>query len=216
MLSKESIHAVMLTLKKERTESPALCVPHDWMLDDNTYKAETARSLMLCVVGMPGCGKSIFLTTASNLGYSIVSMGDAVREETEKRGLPPDRHGEVAQLLREERGLAAVAHLVAEKVAPDCIVDGVRGLAEIEVFKKKHSVGIVAVHASPRTRFSRVQKRQRPGDPLSWDEFTERDARELKFGIGDVLALADCMLVNESTLEHFRGECRRFLKRRCL
>ncbi|MGC1120628.1 MAG: AAA family ATPase [Candidatus Methanofastidiosia archaeon] len=169
---------------------------------------------MLCVVGMPGCGKSIFLTIASEDGYHVVSMGDAVREETLKRGLPPYKHGEIAQILRDERGLAAVAYLVVEKMTPDCIVDGVRGLSEIEVFAQKYPVDIVAIHASPRTRFCRVQKRQRPGDPLSWDEFTERDARELKFGIGNVFALADYMLVNESTIEHFEEECRAFLKRR--
>jgi dephospho-CoA kinase len=184
------------------------------MVHGNTYKEETVRLSMLCVVGMPGCGKSIFLTIASENGYHVVSMGDAVREETLRRGLPPEKHGEMAQILREEQGLDAVAHLVVEKITPDCIVDGVRGLSEIEVFTRKYPVDIVAIHASPRTRFCRVKKRQRPGDPLSWEEFTERDTRELGFGIGNVLALADYMLVNESLMEHFEKECRAFLKRR--
>lgn len=181
---------------------------------DKTYKGQRARFYMLCVVGMPGCGKSIFLTAASELGYCIVSMGDAVREETEKRGLPPDRHGEIARILREEQGLAAVAYLVVEKITPDCIIDGIRGMPEIEVFLQKYPVEIVAIHASPSTRFCRVQKRKRPGDPFSWDEFTERDARELKFGIGNVFALADYMLVNESTIEDFMKVCQTFLERR--
>lgn len=180
----------------------------------NTYKEGTGRFCMLCVVGMPGCGKSIFLTIASEDGYHVVSMGDAVREETLRRGLPLEKHGEIAQMLREERGLGAVAHLVVEKITPECIVDGVRGLSEIEVFTRRFPVHIVAIYASPRTRFCRVKKRQRPGDPLSWEEFTERDARELDFGIGNVFALADYMLVNESTIEHFEKECRAFLKRR--
>ncbi|MBU7022884.1 MAG: flagellar hook-basal body complex protein FliE [Theionarchaea archaeon] len=169
---------------------------------------------MLCVVGMPGCGKSIFFTVASEMGFHVVSMGDAVREETLKRGFPLEKHGEIAKTLREERGLGAVALLVVEKITPDCIVDGVRGLSEIEVFSQKYPVDIVAIHASPRTRFSRVKKRKRPGDPLSWEEFTERDARELEFGIGNVFALADYMLINESLIEHFEKECRAFLKRR--
>ena len=56
---------------------------------------------------------------------------------------------------------------------------------------------IVAVHASPRTRFSRLSTRGRRDDPKSWEEFVARDMKELGFGIGDVIALADVMVVNE-------------------
>lgn len=166
---------------------------------------------MLCVVGMHGCGKSIFLTTARQYRYPIVSMGDAVRDETRKRGLPPECHGDVAEALRKEKGLAAVAMLVFDALTPECIVDGVRGLAEIDVFAQHYSVEILAIHASPKTRFNRVKKRGRSGDPVSWKEFNERDLRELIFGIGNVIALADYMLINESTLTQFEMQCTTFL-----
>ncbi len=166
---------------------------------------------MLCVVGMHGCGKSIFITTARQYRYPIVSMGDAVRDETRKRGLPPDCHGDVAEALRKENGLAAVATLVLDAMTPDCIVDGVRGLAEIDVFAQHHPVEILAIHASPKIRFDRVKKRERPGDPVSWKEFKKRDLRELAFGIGNVIALADYLLINESTLTQFKMQCTTFL-----
>ena len=168
---------------------------------------------MLCIVGMQGCGKSIFLQEAQEY-YTIVSMGDAVRAETKKRGLPPECHGEVAEALRKENGLAAVAHLVVDKITPDCIVEGVRGLEEIKVFRQHYTVDIVAIHSSPETRFKRVKKRKRSGDPSTLDEFEERDMRELGFGIGGVFSLADYMLINESTKEQFEKECRAFLKNR--
>ena len=166
---------------------------------------------MLCVVGMHGCGKSIFLTTARQYRYHIVSMGDAVRDETRKRGLPPECHGDVAEALRKENGLAAVAWLVLDAITPDCIVDGVRGLTEIDVFVQHYPVEILAIHASPKTRFNRVKKRKRPGDPVSLKEFNERDKRELTFGIGNVIALADYVLINESTLTQFTMDCNSFL-----
>jgi len=169
---------------------------------------------MLCVVGMHGCGKSIFLTTAKKHNCAIISMGDAVRAETTRRGLPPECHGEVAEALRKEHGGAAVASLVLDIITPECIVEGVRGLEEVNLFKKYYPVEILAIHASPKTRFNRVRKRQRPGDPKSWKAFKERDIRELSFGIGKVIALADFMLVNESTKERFEEECRVFLKKR--
>lgn len=170
--------------------------------------------VMLCVVGMPGCGKSIFLHAAREYNYAIVSMGDAVRTETKKRGLPPERHGDVAESLRKEKGLAAVAYLVLDRITPDCIVDGVRGLEEIRVFTEYYTLEILAIHASPKTRYKRVKKRKRSGDPQTWKEFRERDTRELTFGIGGVIALADYLLINESTKNQFERECRAFLKKR--
>lgn len=170
---------------------------------------------MLCVVGMPGSGKSLFLDVIHEYGFQIVSMGDEVRAETERRGLPPEMHGKVAEDLRKEHGLAAVAHLVVDRTTRDCIVDGVRGLEEVKVFKeRKFPLEIVAIHASPRTRFKRVKIRKRAGDPKTWKEFKKRDKRELQFGIGDVIALADYILVNESSKEQFEKECRVLMERR--
>jgi dephospho-CoA kinase len=178
------------------------------------YKWAARNHSMLCVVGMPGCGKDLFLTIAQELNYTVVSMGDAVRGETKKRGLPPERHGDVAEMLRKEKGLAAVAYLVLDQITPTCVVDGVRGTAEISLFSQHYPVEIAAIHASPQTRFRRVKQRQRPGDPVTWKEFTQRDARELGFGLGDVIALADHMLINESTKAHFEKKCIAFLKSR--
>ena len=169
---------------------------------------------MLCVVGMPGCGKSIFLDAAQEINHTIISMGDAVRAETKKRGLPPESHGEVAEALRKEKGLAAVAYLVLDKITMTSIVDGIRGLEEIKVFNEHYTVDVLAIHASPKTRFKRLKKRKRAGDPETWKEFTERDMRELTFGIGNVIALADYILLNESTKAAFEARCRAFLKKR--
>ena len=169
---------------------------------------------MLCVVGMPGCGKSIFLQAARDYTYTVVSMGDAVRAETKKRKLPPECHGQVAEALRKEHGLGAVAYLVLDMITPGCIVEGVRGLEEIKVFAEFYTVKIAAIHASPKTRFKRMKMRRRSGDPETWEEFQERDTRELGFGIGSVIALADHVLLNESIKDHFEKECRAFLKGR--
>lgn len=169
---------------------------------------------MLCVVGMPGCGKSIFLDIAREYNHAVISMGDAVRAETKKRGLPPEQHGDVAQALRDEKGLAAVAYLILNKLTPTCIVDGVRGLAEIDVFREQYPLEIVAIHTPPKMRFIRIKKRRRAGDPVCWKEFVERDLRELGFGIGGVIALADYMLLNRSTKIQFEKKCQEFLFRR--
>ena len=47
------------------------------------------RRLLVCVVGMPGSGKSLVSQVARELGFDVVVMGDAVREEAKRRGIEP-------------------------------------------------------------------------------------------------------------------------------
>jgi dephospho-CoA kinase len=46
-----------------------------------------------------------------------------------------------------------------------------------------------------------LRTRGRSDDPSNWEEFEERDLRELKVGLGEVIALADEMIVNEGTID---------------
>ena len=132
-------------------------------------------------------------------------MGDVSRAETRRRGFVPDAKntGEEMKLLRLERGEAAVAELCLEAMARSksdrVVVDGIRSIAEVEAFRKKASVILVAVHASPSRRFELLKERGRSDDPLTKDMFLERDRRELGVGIGRAIALADEMVSNQRT-----------------
>ncbi len=158
---------------------------------------------IICLTGMPGAGKGIVSEIARVKGIPVYVMGDVVREEATRRGLPHKPHilNAIAQELREKEGPAAVAKRIASRIAESkskiVLIDGVRSLYEIDVFKKYGDIVIIAVHASPKTRFERLRKRNRPGDPKTWEEFVSRDFLELGFGIGNVIALADYMIVNE-------------------
>lgn len=160
-----------------------------------------SKRLLICVTGMPGSGKSVVSKALAAIADKVISMGDAVREEARRRGLSTDLRTmmRLAQQLREEHGPAAVAKLVANMLGGEgvYVIDGVRSLHEISVFRGLGDVLVVAVHASPRTRFARLSTRGRRDDPKTWNEFVSRDMKELEFGIGNVIALADVMLVNE-------------------
>ncbi len=162
------------------------------------------RRVLICVTGMPGSGKSVVVEgIAEEFGYPVLSMGDVVREEARRRGVKMDLKSmmEFAKRLREEMGPAAVAELTSRRIrntgSEVVVIDGVRSLDEVTRFSKEGSVIIVAVHASPKTRFERLVRRGRPDDPNDWRDFRERDLKELSFGIGSVIALADIMIVNE-------------------
>lgn len=156
----------------------------------------------ILVTGMPGSGKTLFSEAAKKLGLPVASMGDSVRLEATRRGLNIDSEtlAKLSRELREQRGPAVVAELTLARIplSPVVVIEGVRSLAEVELFRRHFDrVFVVAIHSSPAVRYQRLSARGRSDDPKLWEEFAERDRRELAFGIGEVIALADYMLVNE-------------------
>jgi len=169
----------------------------------------------ILVAGMPGAGKSIFVEIArERYNLPVYTMGDVVREEALRRYgvVSPDTMLKTALELRREFGLDYVAAKTFEKIYRVCqagceavVIDGVRSIDEVEYFKRRGDVVIVAIHASPKTRFNRLLARGRPGDPKTWEEFATRDKIELELGLGSVIALADYMIINEGGIEEARN-----------
>jgi len=160
---------------------------------------------IVAVTGMPGAGKSTAAQALVKRGWNRVVMGDVIRAETKRRGLEPDSRntGEVMKLLRKEKGEAAVAELCLDTImkmgADKVVVDGIRSMAEVEAFRKKAEVLLVAVDASPARRFELLKERGRSDDPITREMFEVRDLRELGVGIGEAIALADETVSNEHT-----------------
>uniref|UniRef100_A0A7C2VL12 UPF0200 protein ENO77_00630 n=1 Tax=Ignisphaera aggregans TaxID=334771 RepID=A0A7C2VL12_9CREN len=181
-----------------------------------------AQRILVLIAGLPGAGKTVFSEVARAVGIPVVVLGDVVREEVRKRGLQPSLESvlAVAQELRERYGREAIVMLalpiIVELLKHHCVVvvDGVRSIDEVNYIKNKVDADIlvVAIHASPKTRFARISARNRAGDPKSWEEFVKRDYMELSWGIGNIIALADKMLVNEGSVEEFKNSVRELLQ----
>lgn len=177
------------------------------------------RKVVIGVAGMPGAGKAIIKRTAEERGYSVVVMGDEIRDETRSRGLEPtaENIGKIMLQIREEEGPIAVAKRCIPKIEEaktnTVFIDGIRSLHEVNEFKKHFSkFTLIAVHSSPETRFQRLFRRRRSDDPNGWEVFLERDLRELSVGQGSVIAMADHMIVNEGTLEEYKIKAREVLE----
>ncbi len=177
------------------------------------------EKVVIGVAGMPGAGKAVVRDILREMGCPVVVMGDEVRIEAERRGLrpTPKNLGQLMLRLREEEGPAAVARRCVPKVKNAeedvVVVDGVRSLHEVEEFKRHfRNFILVAVHSSPETRFRRLSQRGRSDDPKTRKAFVERDMRELGVGLGDVIATADYMIVNEGTKKELRRRARRILE----
>ena len=135
-------------------------------------------------------------------------MGDFVRAEATKLGLSMTdaEIGGLAQRMREKFGFDYWAKKTSEALDGNLtLIDGLRGSAEYAYFKgnSKAPMLVVAVHTSPKVRYRRLVARGRSDAPKSYDEFEQRDTRELRWGLGEVIAKADRVIINESTLEQF-------------
>ena len=174
---------------------------------------------VLAFTGMPGAGKSVAVEVARKRGIPVLRMGDFIWEEVRRRGLPitSESVGEVAMQMRTDFGPGVWAEKTVERLRtlhPEtAVIDGVRSEAELEVFQ--HRLGsdftLVAIHASRKVRMKRLLSRGREDDVKDEGEFIARDERELGWGLGRVIALADVMLVNEAPLPTLEEQVERVL-----
>ena len=146
-------------------------------------------------VGLPGSGKSEAATVASELDIPVVIMGDVIRQACRDRELDPaTHHGEMARTLREENGPDAIAQESLPRIrehledSDTVLVDGIRSDVEVERFVEAFGDEFLLVEITAP------------------DE--ERDERELGFGMGEAMAMADLTVRNDGTLEAFHERIR--------
>jgi len=146
-----------------------------------------ARRRLILLTGMAGSGKTTISGIIRESGLRVITMGDVIRDLAS-----PD----------------AVASRCVEmlKKGPDglTVVDGIRSLAEVEAFKDDFDVVLIALWASPLSRYKRLTRRGRSDDPKTWEEFKEREHRELGFGIGDAIASSDYMIKNDDGINSLK------------
>lgn len=163
-------------------------------------------------VGLPASGKTEAAKVAQKLGIPVIRMGDVVRKEVRRRGLDitEENVGKVANDIRARGGMGAVAErcipLIKAMDDDTVVVDGLRGEAEVEVYKKtfKSQFALIAIIASQKNRFARALARKRNDDIVDWEGFKQKDDRELRWGLKEAMKMADVLIDNNGTLEEFR------------
>jgi len=164
------------------------------------------RRRLILLTGMAGSGKTTLSGIIRELGLRVITMGDVIRELAKQKGLEPTREnmGHLAEEIR-KGGPDAVARRCVEmlKKGPEglTVVDGIRSLAEVNTFKDEFDVVLIALWASPLSRYKRLTRRGRSDDPKTWEEFKDRERRELGFGIGDAIASSDYMIKNDDGID---------------
>ena len=178
----------------------------------------SAKRRLLLITGMAGSGKTTLADLLREKGYTLFTMGDVIRQEVRMRNQPPtpENLGKMAESIRKTGGDAAVAQkcipLIIGEPNPNVAIDGVRSLDEVYAFQEAFNTYLIAVHASPDTRFRRLKNRGRSDDPPNRQVFRERENRELGFGMGNAIALSNCIICNEKGIEDLERELDKLLR----
>ena len=180
-------------------------------------KAEIMK--VVSIVGLAGAGKSEVARVFEENGFARVRFGQLTDEELKARGLEPGEKHEryIRELLRKEYGMDAFARLNLPKIdkaleRSDVVVDGLYSWEEY-VFLKSYYVDnfyVVAVWASPGTRYRRLAARR--DRALAMGEASSRDIAEIEnLNKAGPIAMADFMILNESSPQNLRQETERII-----
>lgn len=173
------------------------------------------KKTIIAITGMTGTGKAVTSSVAKELNLSVYVCGDVIRNEAKTRGIPPtaENLGKLMFEIREKEGRGAVALRLLPKIRSEkgnfIVVEGLRNLEEVKELRKFYRTTILGIYSPPKHRYQRLRKRKRSDDPKNWDGFVEKDERELRVGIGNMIALSDIMVINDSTIEEFKEKIKR-------
>jgi len=167
---------------------------------------ENGPRMLICITGLPGSGKSTVAALLARRSLPVVVMGDEVREEARRRGIPLDGPSlrRFMVEIRGEGGPGVVAELCMRRidtlVPGPVVVDGLRSVEELEAFRRRYGrTVLLEVRAPAELRLERMRGRAREDTPRSLDSFLERDRAELAVGLGELLGRVDYVVVNDGT-----------------
>jgi len=176
---------------------------------------------VVSIVGMAGSGKTEVAKLFEDNGFAKIRFGDVTDEEIKKRGLELNEENErrIRELLRQGLGMEAYAKLNLPAIdsalkSSNVVIDGLYSWEEYTFLKSFYGVDfcVVAVWASPRTRYARLSGRM--DRHLTMEEAASRDKAEIEnVNKGGPIAMADFTIINETSLDDLKRETKLIISR---
>ncbi len=173
---------------------------------------------IIAIVGMAGSGKTEVVRMVQKK-YSVpkVYFGEVTFDEIKKRELEVNYENEriVREALRAEHGMGVYAKFSVSKIkkflenSSIVLAESLYSWDEYKIMKNEFGDNfiVVAVYASPNTRFERLKNRNKERPIADWQEFKTRDWTEIEgTQKGGPIAIADYLIVNESAKENFQAK----------
>ena len=139
----------------------------------------------MIVIGITGkycAGKSTVCEYLKSKSFYYGSLSDELRKILEKDKIPPTRENLISKgnELRKRHGNGFLARLVVEGMDKDknYVVDSLRNPDEITELQKLKNFHLWGIEADEKTRFERIVKRKREGDPKTPEEFKKFEKLE--------------------------------------
>jgi dephospho-CoA kinase len=177
------------------------------------------KARILAIVGMAGSGKTEATNFFVENGFSKIRFGQITIDTLKERNLEVNEKNEriVREDLRKKHGMAAYATLNIPKIkeltktTDKIILDGLYSWEEYIALKKEvPSMIVVAIYASPKTRYNRLSKREER--PLTEAEAKSRDASEIENSHkAGPIVMADFTIINEDTIYSLIDQCKKIL-----
>ncbi|MGE5541263.1 MAG: AAA family ATPase [Bacillota bacterium] len=172
--------------------------------------------MLIGITGTNGAGKGAVVEyLVANKGFSRYAGRMVILEAIEARGLTPNRTTmrDVGNELRKEHGPAYIMERLYELTKDDthAVLESVRTVAEAEFLKEKGAF-LIAVDADKQTRYERVVSMSHDAVPLTVEQFTEMEDREMAssepwdMNVFGVMQLSDARIENNGTVEELRAK----------
>jgi dephospho-CoA kinase len=154
------------------------------------------------ITGMSGVKKSKVAEILSSYGMRNFSLSSVLKEELAIKGVKqtPENIARAASKMRKKYGASAVAKKLIGKIKLNendiLVIDGIRNVEEVNYLKRLcSSFTLLCIHSSPLTRLKMAMNTKSNLKTLK--ELEKQDEYNLNLGIGEVIAKADYMIINE-------------------
>ncbi len=177
--------------------------------------------MIIGITGTLGAGKTTVAEYLVSQGFTYRSVRSFIIEEVHRRNIPVNRDTLVSvgnEIRAAHGGDYIIKTLIAEVTVSgsDVVIESIRAIPEATLLLAEGGV-LVAVDADVKVRYERIIETKSQVVPVSFQAFTEQEAREMhssdtaKQSIADVMALATFSVVNSGSEVELHQEIDRIL-----
>ena len=180
------------------------------------------KNKVICIVGMPGAGKSLVSDELVEKGYAFFRFGQITLDIIKEKNLEVSESNErkIRENLRKKHGMGAFALLNISKIdelreKSNVVGDGLYSWSEYKILKERYNkdLFIIAVYASPEKRYLRLSERSAQNDhDLRFRSFTKEEAKARDYAEienlekGGPIAMADFTIINTRTINELKNQ----------